>query len=82
MCHQVQTSPDFSSEHQTSKFNYLDFHLDVSNLSLSPLSLLLQLLQFSLEFINGMTMHPAAQVRKLGVIKTSLSSPTQMIKPC
>ena len=47
--------------------------LDVSNLFLSPSSAPSDLLQFSLEFINGMTRHAVVQARNMGVIKTSLS---------
>lgn len=74
MCDPTQISPDFSSEHQTrSTVCWAPPSLGcLKSLFLSLSSAPSDLLQFSLEFINGMTMHAVVQVRNLGVVKTSL----------
>lgn len=78
MCDPMQISPDFSSEHQTcSTVCWASPSLGcLKSLFLSPSSAPSDLLQFSLEFINGMTMHAVVQVRNLGVVKTSLPPPS------
>lgn len=96
MCDPMQISPDFSSEHQTcSTVYWASPSLGcLKSLFLSPCSAPSDLLQFSLEFINGMTMHAVVQAKNMGVVKTSLSLlpyisdqvllmlPTRLPPPC